>query len=206
MVKININNEIKEKNNDNASVMIKSEKKRENIKVNQKKKKRNNFFYDENGVKVENVIIDHDEIILKDEKVIKLMKEQEKLLKKKKNRKLNDGKGEYDGDLKLQNLNEELERLRKEYSKYKQVIQLDEDEKLMSVIFIYEELGIEYSVVCKNTDTLLEVFENQLRKEKDALENYNQYIFRIKDDNANPWLSMKKNQIYDGDIIYIFSK
>ena len=73
MVKININNEIKEKNNDNASVMIKTEKKRENIKVYQKKKKRNNFFYDKNGVKVENIIIDHDEIILKDEKVIKLM-------------------------------------------------------------------------------------------------------------------------------------
>ena len=203
---ININNEIKEKSNDNVSTTIKTEKKGENVKFNQKKNKRKNFFYDENGVKFENIIIDHDEIILKDEKVIKLMKEQEELLKKKKNRKLNDGKEKYDGDLKLQNLNEELERLRKEYSKYKQVIQLDADEKLMSVIFIYEELGIEYSVVCKNTDILLEVFENQLRKEKDALENYNQYIFRIKDDNANPWLSMKKNQIYDGDIIYIFSK
>ena len=64
-----------------------------------------------------------------------------------------------------------------EFAKYRKEGILDADQKIMSVVFNCEELGFEYSVVCKNTDLLSYVIENILKKEKKELENYSEYIY-----------------------------
>jgi hypothetical protein len=84
---------------------------------------------------------------------------------------------------------------------------LDKDEKIMSVLFSCEELGFEYSVVCRNTDLLVKVIENILKKEKDGLENYSEYYYiSTTEDVLEKEKSMESNKIHDGDIIYIVHK
>ena len=58
----------------------------------------------------------------------------------------------------------------------------------------------------KNTDLLYVVFETELKKEKDGLDYYNDYIFNANDEILKAELSMENNGIRDGDIIYIIQK
>lgn len=91
-----------------------------------------------------------------------------------------------------------------ELAKYKQEGILDKDEKIMSVLFSCEELGFEYSVVCRNTDLLVKVIEDILKKEKDGLEDYSSYVYStVNSEILDYYTSMEKNKIHDGDIIYI---
>ena len=151
--------------------------------------------------KLQNIIIDNDKELLNNPEVIKLIEEQESLIKKlrigttdEKNKK----------NVYLSILKEELNQLKMKFSKIKEENELNEDENMISVIFVCEELDIEYSVVCKKTDILSEVFEYKLRKEKDALNEFTEYSFFSNRNNIEPNLSMDKNEIHDGDIIYLF--
>ena len=91
-------------------------------------------------------------------------------------------------------------------SLYKQELILNPNEKLMSVIFVVEEIGVEYSVICKNTDLLSEVIENKLRKEKDGLDHCNDYFITTKENILDLNKSIEENRVNEGDIIYLNHK
>ena len=196
-----LKNEIKE---EKKIPKVKNEINANKIETKETKEKKINF--DEKGNPLVDKIIDHDEFILKDERVIKLMKEQEELIRKKRNKKILE-KEEENLDEILKSKERELYAIQMEFAKYRKEGILDADQKIMSVVFNCEELGFEYSVVCKNTDLLSYVIENILKKEKDGLENYSEYIYvTTTEDVLKEEKSMESNKIHDGDIIYIVHK
>ena len=136
------------------------------------------------------------------------MKEQEELIRKKRNKKILEKEEEnIDIDELLKSKERELYEIQMEFAKYRKEGILDADQKIMSVVFNCEELGFEYSVVCKNTDLLSYVIENILKKEKDGLENYSEYYYiSTTEDVLEKEKSMESNKIHDGDIIYIVHK
>ena len=205
-----------EQNNQNNKInknMI-NEKKEENnitkvenqIKTNQiatKEINKEKPYLDEKGNILEDKIIDNDEFILKDKRVIELMKKQEEILRKKKYKKLLEKENE-DLDETLKKRENELHNIQNEFAKYKKEGIMDEDEKIMSVLFSCEELGFEYSLVCRNTDLLLSVIDNNLRNEKDGLEEHSSYFYlTVNNEILDPNKSMENNKIHDGDVIYI---
>ena len=206
----------KEINNQDNSINknIINEKKEENnipklesqIKTNQMKTKEINQekpYFDEKGNILEDKIIDNDEFILKDKRVIELMKKQEEMIRNKKNKNYLE-KENKDLEETLKNSNNELVNLQIELAKYKKEGILDEDEKIMSVLFSCEELGFEYSVVCRNTDLLVNIVEGILKKEKDGLNYYSSIVYStVNSEILDGYKSMEKNKIHDGDIIYI---
>ena len=174
---------------------------REEMKASEEKKEKK-LYFDEKGNPLENKIIDLDENILKDKNIIKLIKEQEELLRKRKNQK------NQNEDLEeiLKKKQNELNKLKLRLSLYKQELILNPNEKLMSVIFVVEEIGVEYSVICKNTDLLSEVIENKLRKEKDGLDHCNDYFITTKENILDLNKSIEENRVNEGDIIYLNHK
>ena len=208
--------EKKQNNQDNKiNKNIINEKKEENkipkvenkIKSNQIETKEINEekkpYFDEKGNILEDKIIDNDEFILKDKRVIELMKKQEEMIRNKKHKNFLEKENE-DLEETLKNRGNELYNIQMELAKYKQEGILDKDEKIMSVLFSCEELGFEYSVVCRNTDLLVKVIEDILKKEKDRLEDYSSYVYStVNSEILDYYTSMEKNKIHDGDIIYI---
>ena len=208
--------EKKQNNQDNKiNKNIINEKKEENkipkvenkIKSNQIETKEINEekkpYFDEKGNILEDKIIDNDEFILKDKRVIELMKKQEEMIRNKKHKNFLEKENE-DLEETLKNRGNELDNIQMELAKYKQEGILDKDEKIMSVLFSCEELGFEYSVVCRNTDLLVKVIEDILKKEKDRLEDYSSYVYStVNSERLDYYTSMEKNKINDGDIIYI---
>ena len=208
--------EKKQNNQDNKiNKNKKNEKKEENkipklenkIKSNQIETKEINEekkpYFDEKGNILEDKIIDNDEFILKDKRVIELMKKQEEMIRNKNNKNFLEKENE-DLEETLKNRGNELYNIQMELAKYKQEGILDKDEKIMSVLFSCEELGFEYSVVCRNTDLLVKVIEEILKKEKDGLEDYSSYVYStVNSEILDYYTSMEKNKIHDGDIIYI---
>ena len=208
--------EKKQNNQDNKiNKNIINEKKEENkipkvenkIKSNQIETKEINEekkpYFDEKGNILEDKIIDNDEFILKDKRVIELMKKQEEMIRNKKHKNFLEKENE-DLEETLKNRGNELNNIQMELAKYKQEGILDKDEKIMSVLFSCEELGFEYSVVCRNTDLLVKVIEDILKKEKDGLEDYSSYVYStVNSEILDYYTSMEKNKIHDGDIIYI---
>lgn len=203
-----ISPEIKQNNKDskiNQNIIIEKEGKNFMQKEKKQIEKKKKLYNDEKGNILENKIIDEDEIILKDQRVIQLMKEQEEILKRMKNQRYSEIENE-DLNFVLKKKEDELNKLKKEFSKYNKQGILDKNEKIISVVFSSVELGFEYSLVCKNTDLLYVVFETELKKEKDGLDYYNDYIFNANDEILKAELSMENNGIRDGDIIYIIQK
>ena len=203
-----ISPEIKQNNKDskiNQNIIIEKEGKNFIQKEKKQIEKKKQLYNDEKGNILENIIIDEDEIILKDQRVILLMKEQEEILRKMKNQRYSEIENE-DLNFVLKKKEDELNKLKKEFSKYNKQGILDKNEKIISVVFSSMELGFEYSLVCKNTDLLYVVFETELKKEKDGLDYYNDYIFNANDEILKAELSMENNGIRDGDIIYIIQK
>ena len=174
---------------------------REEMKASEEKKEKK-LYLDEKGNPLENKIIYLDENILKDKNIIKLIKEQEDLLRKRKNQK----KQNEDLEEILKKKQNELNKLKLRLSHYKQELILNPNEKLMSVIFVVEEIGVEYSVICKNTDLLSEVIENKLRKEKDGLDHCNDYFITTKENILDLNKSIEENRVNEGDIIYLNHK
>ena len=177
---------------------------KEEMKIEEQKEKK--LYFDEKGNPLENIIIDLDENILKDKNIIKLIKEQEDLLRKRKNKRILNNKNE-DLEEILKNKKNEFNQLKYKFKNYKQEGVLNPNEKLMSIIFISVEIGLEYSVICKNTDLLSEVIEQKLRKEKDGLDPCNDYYYlSTKNDVLNLGKSIEKNGVDEGDIIYLIHK
>ena len=144
-----ISPEIKQNNKDskiNQNIIIEKEGKNFMQKEKKQIEKKKKLYNDEKGNILENKIIDEDEIILKDQRVIQLMKEQEEILKRMKNQRYSEIENE-DLNFVLKKKEDELNKLKKEFSKYNKQGILDKNEKIISVVFSSVELGFEYSLV-----------------------------------------------------------
>jgi hypothetical protein len=118
-----LKNEIKEEN--------KISKVKNEINVNKIETKEKKINFDEKGNPLVDKIIDHDEFILKDERVIKLMKEQEELIRKKRNKKILEKEEEnIDIDELLKSKERELYEIQMEFAKYRKEGILDADQKI----------------------------------------------------------------------------
>ena len=161
----------------------------------------------ENGQILENKIIDDDENILKDERIQKLIKEQEELINQKRLMKLNQSQKIKNPLIeKIELLDKEISDLKKEISESKTEIKLNKGEKMMSLIFIMKDFDVEYSVVCKNSEKLSDIFEKKVRIEMDGLESYDEYEFKANNTWIDPESPIKNFPIEDGDIIHILNK
>ena len=78
---------------------------------------------------------------------------------------------------------------------------LEKNEKLMSVIFSSVNQKVNYSIVCKNTDTIHNL-EVQLYKEYPNLYESENY-FLCKGQIINKFKTFEENKIKNGDIILL---
>ena len=93
---------------------------------------------------------------------------------------------------KIDNLNEKLKRY---------PIELEKNEKLISIIFASSDQAIYYSMICKNTDTISDL-EKQLYKEyPDFIETDN--FFLCKGSVINKYKSLESYKIKNGDILIL---
>jgi len=93
---------------------------------------------------------------------------------------------------KINNLNETLKRY---------PVILEENEKLISIIFESSDQTMHYSMICKNTDTI-SVLEKRLYKEyPDFIDSDN--IFLSKGNAINRNKSFESYKIKNGDIIVV---
>ena len=78
---------------------------------------------------------------------------------------------------------------------------LEKNEKIMSIIFSSVDQNVNYSMVCKNTDTIHKL-EERLYKEYPNLSERENY-FLCKGKLINKFQTFEKNNIKDGDIIIL---
>ena len=78
---------------------------------------------------------------------------------------------------------------------------LEEGEKIISIVFTSVSQQINYSMVCKDTDTINKL-EGELYKEYPALAETN-YYFICKGAVVNKFKTLKELNIKSGDIIII---
>ena len=93
---------------------------------------------------------------------------------------------------KIENLNEKLKRY---------PIMLEENEKLLSIIFSSEDQKINYSMICKNTDTFNDL-EKRLYKECPDFSCF-ETCFLYKDKIINKNQTLDENKIKNGETIII---
>ncbi len=101
----------------------------------------------------------------------------------------------------LQNLllkDKEISELKK---KLENCIILSEGEELISIIFIYEEQNVHYSIICKNVDSLNIAEQKLMDKFKEMKEE--EYDYYLDNTRLKRTKSFKENKIDNGAIITI---
>ena len=101
----------------------------------------------------------------------------------------------------LQNLllkDKEISELKK---KLENCIILSEGEELISIIFIYEEQNVHYSIICKNVDSLNIAEQKLMDKFKEMKEE--EYDYYLDNTRLKRTKSFKENKIDNGAIISI---
>ena len=78
---------------------------------------------------------------------------------------------------------------------------LEKDEKIISIIFSSMDQQVNYSLLCKNTDTINRI-EERLYKEFPNLSEKENY-FLCKGQILNKFQTFEKNHIKNGDIIIL---
>ena len=102
----------------------------------------------------------------------------------------------------IEELNKRIDELNRKLKRYP--INLEENEKLMSVIFTSVDQKAHYSIICKNTDTIHNL-ESELFKEYPeycVTENY----FLCKGQVINKFQTFEMNHIKNGDTIILNKK
>ena len=99
----------------------------------------------------------------------------------------------------INELNKQINELNKKLKRYP--INLEENEKLMSVIFTSVDQKAHYSIICKNTDTInkLEAELYNEYPEYSETENY----FLCNGQVINKFKTFEVNHIKNGDIIVL---
>ena len=78
---------------------------------------------------------------------------------------------------------------------------LEKDEKIMSIIFSSINQKVNYSMVCKNTDTIHKLEEKLYEEYPNLSESENYFLCKGK--VLNKFQSFEKNHIKNGDIILL---
>ena len=99
---------------------------------------------------------------------------------------------------KIQSKDDEIKEL-----KLKMPYILENNEQLMTIIFISLDQKIHYSFICKNTDKFnrIESLLYDIYPEYKEVENY----FLAKGGKVNKFKTLEENQIQNSDIITLFS-
>ena len=102
----------------------------------------------------------------------------------------------------INKLYKEINNLNKKLKRYP--INLEENEKLMSIIFTSVDQNTHYSLICKNTDTIHKL-ETELYKEyPDYTETENYFLCKGK--IINKFHTFEMNNIKNGDVIILNQK
>jgi len=100
---------------------------------------------------------------------------------------------------KIENLYEKIDELNAKLKRYPFI--LEEGEKIMSIIFTSVELNLNYSMICKNTDTI-NLLELKLYQEYSKLDRAH-YYFTRNGNVLNKYEKLEKLKIKNGDIIVL---
>ena len=100
---------------------------------------------------------------------------------------------------KIEGLNEKIDDLNAKLKRYPFV--LEEGEKIMSIIFTSVDQKLNYSMICKNTDTINNL-EGRLYKENQKLAKAN-YYFICNGTVLNKFEKLEELKIKSGDIIVL---
>ena len=93
----------------------------------------------------------------------------------------------------------EIKELRLKLSRYP--IQLEEGEKLISVIFVSSDQKVHYSIICKNTSKF-SIIEGKLYEEYNEYEELETY-FTVNGRRINRHKTLYDNKIKNNDIIML---
>ena len=105
-------------------------------------------------------------------------------------------------NMKINKLYDEINNLNKKLKRYP--INLEENEKLISIIFSSVDQNTHYSLICKNTDTIHRI-EEQLYKEYPKYTETDNY-FLCKGKILNKFHTFDMNNIKNGDVIILNQK
>ena len=100
---------------------------------------------------------------------------------------------------KIENLNEKIDELNAKLKRYPFI--LEEGEKIMSIIFTSVDQNLNYSMICKNTDTINQL-ELKLYQEYSKLDRAH-YYFTCNGNVLNKFEKLEKLKIKNGDIIVL---
>ena len=100
---------------------------------------------------------------------------------------------------KIEDLNEQIKDLNEKLNRYP--FKLEKEEKILSVIFTSVSQKINYSIVCKNTDSIYKL-EGELYKQFPELSETNNY-FLCKGTVINRFKKFEELNFKNGDIIII---
>ena len=100
---------------------------------------------------------------------------------------------------KIEGLNEKIDDLNEKLKRYPFV--LEEGEKIMSIIFTSVDQNLNYSMICKNTDTISQL-ELKLYEEYPKLEGAN-YYFICNGTKVKKIKTLEELKIKNGDIIVL---
>ena len=100
---------------------------------------------------------------------------------------------------KIEGLNEKIDDLNAKLKRYPFI--LEEGEKIMSIIFTSVDQNLNYSMICKNTDTISQL-ELKLYQEYSKLDRA-QYYFICNGNVLNKYKKLEKLKIKNGDIIVL---
>ena len=100
---------------------------------------------------------------------------------------------------KIENLNEKIDELNAKLKRYPFI--LEEGEKIMSIIFTSVEQKLNYSMICKNTDTISQL-ELKLYEEYPKLEG-SKYYFICNGTVLKKFEKLEELKIKSGDIIVL---
>ena len=198
-----LESQLKEEKNKNNNLMDKNNKLDTKIKELQTKINQQNNL--ENKINILNTKLkeeNYKNYILINEKsnLMKKIEELQKRINKQNNNLMNKNNLKDDNDIiklykRIDDLNERLKRY---------PIILEENEKLISIIFTSVDQKTHYSLICKNTDTINKI-EAELYKEYPDYSETDNY-FLCKGKTINKFQTFERNHIKNGDIIILNQK
>ena len=100
---------------------------------------------------------------------------------------------------KLKVTDDKISELEEKINRYPFI--LDKNETMISIIFSSVDKKINYSLICKNTDTIHRLEEKLYKEYPNLSETDNYYLYKGK--KINKFQSFEKNKIKNGDIIIL---
>ena len=191
-----LENKLKEEKNKNNNLMEKNNELEAKIKELQTKINQQNNEINILNTNLKKEYKNHI-LINENSNLMKKNEELQKRINEQNNNLMNKNNLKDDNDIiklykRIDDLNEKLKRY---------PIDLEENEKLISIIFTFVDQKTHYSLICKNTDTINKI-EAELYKEYPDYSETDNY-FLCKGVAINKFQTFERNHIKNGDIIIL---